>query len=38
MILEVKALLTEDAMLCRFAHVTLTLLAVPELVGRIMSR
>lgn len=38
MVPEVKALPAEDAVLRRFAHVALTSLAVPELVGRVVRR
>jgi len=38
MILEVKALPAEDAVLGRLAHVTLAPLAVPEFIGRVVRR
>lgn len=38
MILEVKALAAEDAVLSWLAHVALAPLAMPELVGRVVRR
>jgi len=38
MILEVKALPAEDAVLCWFAHIALTPLAMPEFIGRVVRR